>query len=207
MRSVPEPKCLNMKATAIRVSITLALLIPGIVCADSWFYLRNRYPGFGIDAPVSDASGTPLAGTNYLAELWGGVADDSLTPTVAAVARTRVITPFTSRGYFDYLDPTGDNYPAVLNVNPGTAAALQVRAWDARLGATYEDAVAAGLGGYGESPVFFASGTSPFCEPPCAPAPLLGLQSFSLRPVPEPSTWILLGVGGIGLWWRLRRRV
>jgi hypothetical protein len=50
-----------------------------------------------------------------------------------------------------------------------------------RFGASYEEAAARGLGGYGESPLFYAKGGDPFDQFPL-PAPLLGLQSFSLRP-------------------------
>ena len=84
---------------------------------------------------------------------------------------------------------------------------LQVRAWDARLGGTYEEVMGLGIGGYGESPLFYARGNSPFADPPIPPAPLIGLQSFSLRPVvPEPGTWMLLTLGGLGLVTATRRK-
>ena len=60
---------------------------------------------------------------------------------------------------------------------PGGYAWLQVRAWDARLGATYEEVMALGIGGYGESPLFYAQGSNPFKTLPEAPAPFIGLGS------------------------------
>jgi len=66
---------------------------------------------------------------------------------------------------------------------------------DARLGATYEDVVGRGLGSYGESPLFYAQGGDPYNQFPI-PGRLVGLQSFSLRPVPEPSIWALLSWAG-----------
>ena len=84
---------------------------------------------------------------------------------------------------------------------------MQVRAWDARLGPTYEQVAALGLGGYGESPTFFAQGSNPFADPPQPPAPLIGLQSFRLRPIiPEPTSWVLLTLVGMTLLWAKKRR-
>jgi hypothetical protein len=85
---------------------------------------------------------------------------------------------------------------------------VQVRAWDARLAATYEEVVTLGIGGYGQSVLLHL--TSGNLNVPTLPAPLVGLQSFSLLPViPEPSTWALLALGGAGVClaaWRKRKR-
>jgi len=80
-----------------------------------------------------------------------------------------------------------------------------VRAWDAQLGTTYEAVAGLAIGGYGESPLFYAQGGVPLITPPSLPGALIGLQSFSLRPVvPEPSTWALLALCGTALWWVVR---
>jgi hypothetical protein len=114
-----------------------------------------------------------------------------------------VIVPFRDNGYF--LSTT--SYLSVLAVPPNGFAWLQVRAWDARLGATYEEVAGLAVGGYGESPLFYAQGGNPLISPPGNPGPLIGLQSFSLRPiVPEPSTWALLALGAFPLGWRLFKK-
>jgi len=185
--------------------LTAALFLPKLVFGQSQFFLDNLESAHGVNAPVLDAAGNPLAGSTYAAELWGGAAPDSLSPALSAYSMERIIVPFVTRGYFTDSDPGGRGYPTIFSVLPTECAWLQVRAWDARLGATYENVVAAGLGGYGESPLFCAVGTYPFLPNPAIPGYLVGLQSFSLRAeVPEPSGWILFALGGFSLWWTLR---
>jgi PEP-CTERM motif len=155
-----------------------------------------------VDAPTFDAQGTPLEGDIYRAELWGGATTDSLSPALSCFSRQRVTPAFftgAGAGYFrddDLRLGPGDD-PSILSVPPLGLAWLQMRAWDTRLGATYEEVAALGLGGYGESVLFYARGGDPTTIPPGLQAPLTGLQSFSLRPIPEPSTWGLLVVGGV----------
>jgi len=167
--------------------------------AQSTFFFANK----PVNAPVFDAGGLLLAGTNYFVELYGNSTPSSLTPTLTWNTLERVILSFftgTNAGYF----ATG-RLMAVIDIPPGGSAWLQVRAWDARLGGTYEDAVALGLGGYGESPLFFADGGDPLRLE--AGGLLIGLESFSLRPiVPEPSTSALLAVGGVIMWLVRQRR-
>jgi hypothetical protein len=171
--------------------------------AQSTFRLQNFNQSAGIDAPLFDAQGNRLAGANYAAELWGGVASDSLSPTVSLTSGQRVIVPFltgTGAGYFSAIDEM-----TVWQVFAGSFAWVQVRAWDARLGATYENVAALGVGGYGESSLLYLMGGNPVGLP-TTPAPLVGLESFSLRPlVPEPSSWALLALGGAMVWWAARR--
>jgi len=173
------------------------------LCAQSSFLFRNLYGNGIVDAPVFDSEGVPLAGTAYRAELWGGATSNSLAPLlVIGPELSRLIKPFATGGYVDPADP-GDL--VVPTVPPSGWAWLQMRAWDVGLGATYEDVAALGDGGYGESPLFYAQGHDPFREPPEIAAPLIGLQSFSLHPVPEPSAWALLALGGLAVGWTLQR--
>jgi len=128
---------------------------------------------------------------------------NSLSPALVYYRDTREIVPFLSNGFFS----SSSGFLSIYSVPPFGWAWLQVRAWDARLGSTYEEVLALGKGGYGESPLFYAQGNNPDAEPPMSPAPLIGLQSFSLREVvPEPSTWTLLTLGGATLCWLSRRR-
>jgi hypothetical protein len=152
-----------------------------------------------VDAPVYDWAGNLLAGPQYRAELYGGASPDSLSPVVDYYDQTRAIVPFFRPGYFFSTRGT----LSVLDVPPFGWAWLQVKVWDTRLGATYEDAAARGLGGYGQSELFRAQGGAPNLPVPTDPAPLIGLQSFYLlQGIPEPPTWGLLLLGGILLWWR-----
>lgn len=194
-----------MKAVHIFAYLVFHTLYVGSILAQGTFALRNRYTLYGIDAPVFDATGTPLAGSDFRAELWGGATPESLEPASDLQhGGARLTVAFITDGYF----LSGAAFLAVPSQSTGGGGYswLQVRAWDSRLGAFYEDAVALGIGGYGESPLFFAEGGDPFREPAEPPAPLIGLQSFSLRPVPEPSTWMLLGAGGMAVAWAARRQ-
>ena len=178
------------------------LLIAGVVFGQANFLLRNVSRPM-LDAPVFDANGTPLWGGSYLAELWGAADPNLLTPAVVIdQGFRREFTPFTfvSPGYFS----SPEVYLCVLSVPPRGSAWLQVRAWDSRLGATYEEVAALGQGGFGESNLFYTQGGDPFDQFP-VPGPLIGLQSFSLRPIPEPSTW-MVGVLGLASLWFMKRR-
>jgi len=174
----------------------LSLSLSYAALGQSSFRLQNRFLPAGVDAPVFDAQGVPLAGPNYLAELWGGATSNSLAPAIIVGEGRREIVPFVSGGFFI----STSDFLSVLSVPPNGWAWLEVRAWDARLGTRYEEAVARGLGGYGESPLFYAQGNNPLLGGAPEPAAwLVGLESFSLREViPEPSVvWLLL----LGLPW------
>lgn len=165
------------------------------VFSQSSFSFRNLVPPV-IDAPVFDAAGNRLAGTNYLAMLYGGPAINSLEPAWAETGTDMAPVPFTyaptdQAGYFSQNGAT-----IIGNVPCAGVAWLQVRAWDAQLGPTYEDVVNLGLGGYGESNLFQEQGGKPpgFCLGSPSPSELLhGLQSFALREViPEPGSMLLM---------------
>ena len=142
----------------------------------------NRSQVAGIDAPVFDVDCvTRLAGAAYLAQVYAGLAPDSLRPV-------GIIQPFrtgTAAGYIH-------TYAITVEAQHGTVVYAQLRAWEARAGRSYEAAVAAG-GKYGFSNIVpivavMAPGT---------PNDPVGLQSFCL--VPEPSAGALLALGG-GFW-------
>jgi hypothetical protein len=64
------------------------------------FWLDNRLPSRGLDAPVLDWQGNRLAGTEWRIELYGGSAPDSLSPAIALDKGGRLLTGFHSPGYF-----------------------------------------------------------------------------------------------------------
>jgi hypothetical protein len=182
-----------------RGALLLAVALCGTAFGQSEFVFWNYHP-LGVDAPVFDTMGNRLFGTHYVAVLYGGSTPDSLT---IAQAGTADMTPesFTAvfNGQSGYFARGG--HVSVPSVTTGLAW-LQVRAWDARLGSTYDDVVRLGIGGYGASPLFQARGGDPLGATP--PQPLRGLESFSL--VPEPGAWALLAFGAGILFWKSRRR-
>jgi hypothetical protein len=100
-----------------------------------------------------------------------------------------------------------------LNVTPaGGPATLQVRAWSSVLGDSYDAAFIAWSSGpaadnrlLGKSALFTVDTSDPGNVQE-QPAPLKGLTSFSVVPVPEPSTIALGLLGGLGALVLFRRR-
>lgn len=159
--------------------VLVLLVLPIIVQGQTTFLLSNHLPSDGVDAPILDAQGVPLAGPNYLAELYGGFSPGLISPVAASDGQpsVRVSVRFSKQGYVI------TRGVAVFGVFPGAFAWLQLRAWDARLGTSYEEAASRGVGGVGESPLFYAQGGGQTGGVPLGPGPLYGLQSFRLRPL------------------------
>ncbi|MEP6662690.1 MAG: hypothetical protein ABJC04_03400 [Verrucomicrobiota bacterium] len=170
--------------------------------AQSTFALQNG--NAQVNAPVFDALSNRLSGTNYAAELWGGSSSNSLSPALELDSHQRVIVPFLTGGAAGYFSSAKSI--TVFQAFAGDFAWVQVRAWDARLGSTYEQVAELGMGGYGESLLLYIEGGNPTYVPPTSPRSLIGLQSFSLRPVPEPSIWQLSLLGAPILFWFGHRR-
>ena len=176
------------------------------------FIFANRagdlFTGERVNAPVFDWTGNLLNGSEWRFELYGGRSPDDLAQAQdwGALGQRAVIS-LSHPGYFRdtrsqlVVDAIRNEYPA---------AWLQVRAWNVELGDSYEAVASLGIGGYGESRVFKACGGLYIATIGDIPRPLLGLESFSVRQiVPEPNAWVLMAMGGVGLWWagRLPRRV
>lgn len=136
-----------------------------------------------------------LDGQAYYGQLYYGPDEHSIdhmfnSPAPAPPA------PF-SQGYIQdgalYVDPA--------IVTPGATAWFEVRAWEATLGPTWEEALVnwSSFGLLGKSDPF-ATRTSNVGEPA---QQLSGLQSFSVWPIPEPDT---LSLGLLGLVALLRHR-
>jgi hypothetical protein len=169
------------------VAAAVALTAIGAL-AQGQLNVGNRVTTAGIDAPVFKADGvTRLDGAAFLAQAYVGLTETSLAPVGAAL-------PFRTGAAAGYITSTG---VSVTGLPGGTAVLVQLRAWEAAKGATYEAAVAGG-GLYGSSKPVNVNLSSP----PAAPADMVGLQSFAL--VPEPST-LALGVLGVAAL-LLRRR-
>jgi hypothetical protein len=167
-----------------------------VACGQPTFIVSNHHVGPGLGEPVYDWDGNLLSGPDWRAELYGGPAPDSLTPALLPISGSRLASTFRSPGYF-----WGSPYVVVNTVLGVGPAWLQVKVWDVKLGATYEEAFARGLGGYGQSELFWQLGGCDNANPPIVPVALYGLRSFSvLEPIPEPSTWALAALGGAALW-------
>lgn len=188
--------------------LAVLLLPPVRGVSQGTFFFRNwaiMIGGGRLDVPVYDSDGNRLFGVDYVAMLYGGATPESLEPArylsngqVMAPTPFTYVAPFGEIGYF--------NEPAIVFTRAvqSVDSWLQVRAWDVRLGGSYEEVVALGIGGYGESNIFLELGGNPAV--PTTPGFLTGLQSFSLLPIiPEPPSYALLALGGAALW-VLRRR-
>jgi hypothetical protein len=190
-----------MKASATYAVLFLVMFAPKLSLAQATFGFFNYVASVGLDAPVFDSEGNRVFGTSYLAVLYGGPSVDSLqlaTDGNSSMDPQPIIRVINGQpGYFGQ-----GGFVTIDNVPSGGYAWLQVRAWDARLGATYEEVARLGLGGYGESSLFYTYGGE-LIATGRPPQPLRGLESFSL--VPEPATWALLVLGGGFLFWRWRR--
>jgi hypothetical protein len=147
-----------------------------------------------VDARVSYANnGTPTpADGNFVAQLYASAPGG----TLAAVGPTIPFrsTPAAGVGYFN---TTGiDTTRMIPGVAEGATAQVKVVAWASNLGATYEAAVAANMGGVGESAILPSVATGGGIV---LPGQLIGLQPFTISTiVPEPSI-AALGLLGAGL--------
>ena len=143
-----------------------------------------------IDARVFDKDGvTGLAGTAYWTQAYVKLAADpetSYAPVGSAVN-------FRTGNNAGYIVPVVVTTPYA----GGTSVAVQMRAWEASGGTSYEAALNAGKLVGKSDPV-----TLTVTEAPAPPADMIGLASFSL--VPEPSTFALGILGAAAL--LLRRR-
>jgi hypothetical protein len=178
-----KPTQNNMKkivVTVLACALSLAAFAQGTVN----FINVNSSPA--LNAPIFLSNGsTRLAGAGFMAELLAGASAGSLSPVASA--------PFQSGGGAGYFAGGTQIIPGVVG---GGTAFIQIRAWSTAAGATYAAAVASGLGdAWGASSVFSVVTGNPSATPPGTPAILVGLQSFNLNPIPEPSTFALAGLG------------
>ena len=91
-----------------------------------------------IDAPVMAEDGvTKLSGEQYLAQLYAGVAADTLFPVGPAA-------PFRDEPAAGYWSLGPDGIRTIPWIGAAQPVFVQVRAWEAGLGSTYEETVAKG---------------------------------------------------------------
>lgn len=148
-------------------------------------------------------SGVPLlSGTGYTAQLFGGAVGTSLDPASPANALTPTVAFRTgsAAGYTVTPAPT----VAVPGVAENGTAVVQLRAWDNRGGTitSWDQVLQDPSVPRGWSTTF---NVSPLGGTLTTPPNLVGLTSFNLFIVPEPSV-IALGVLGVGALLLFRRR-
>ncbi len=186
-----------LSRTFLKISLAVAavtLLLANDASAQGTVNFNNKVSIDGINAPIYDftVGGAMLEGTNYLAQLYSGpvgTTEDKLVPTGAIVDfRTNVAA--------GYLNVGANGSRTIPNVALGDSAVLQVRAWTAATGATYEDALASNdpNSRVGKSDLIVVTTKTSALSTPTS---MTGLQSFAIGPVgvPEPSVQLLGAVG------------
>jgi hypothetical protein len=177
------------------------LAVGAMAYGQGTFEMANRRAVTALDAPIADALGTKLSGDAFLAQLWAAPVGS------AAFKAYGDPVPFKSgvaAGYFLTLVPV-----TLADVTPGGKVDVEIRAWRASAGATYDAAVLAPMvagGNYGISLVISGLATGGVPDPatgiPSVPSPLVGLQGFSFI-VPEPS---IMALGLLGAAFLVLRR-
>ncbi|MBI3882389.1 MAG: hypothetical protein HY301_20315 [Verrucomicrobia bacterium] len=152
----------------------------------------NADPTNAVFAPVYDliVGGTLLAGTDYLAQLYagpGGSTDDKLQPVGGAVSFRSDIAGFVNVGV--------NGSRSIPGVAPGDPVVVEIRAWTAATGASYEAALGS------SDPASRAGKSLPLTiqtSPSLLSLPvnMVGLQSFAVTAVPEPD---VVWFGTLGL--------
>jgi hypothetical protein len=189
------------RQTATLTALLLILLFAAAPSAhpQGTVYFNNKVSSAGINAPVYDTvmGGAKLEGSDYKAQLYAGPAGTTEDKLVAVGA----IVDFLTGVAAGYLNVGTDGSRSIPGVTPGDNAVVQIRAWRAAAGATYEEALASPLPGAkaGKSNLVTVQ------TPPSAlmtPANLVGLQSFAVVAVPEPT---MLALSALGVAWLLFR--
>jgi hypothetical protein len=152
--------------------------------------------GTAVDAPVR--YGGQLAGSAYMGQLYAQI---GVGLPFAAIGTP---LPFRSDAGIGYI--TAGGAVPVPGAGGGTAASIKLVAWASSLGATYEEVVAKGLGGFNESAPIAIANLGGGGTPPSPAANLIGLQGFEIATiVPEPAI-AALGLLGAGLLLIRRRK-
>ena len=145
--------------------ICQCLLLTTVALGQGSVFFRNKILGQvgGVDVPFFDDQGVPLEGSNYVAQLYAWKAGDGFQPVGDPV-------PFATNGYFYGAEVV---VPFVQGCSP---AWVQVLAWEAQGGTTFDQAALAGVW-TGVSAVLFLPQTgSPSRPEACPEARLGGLQ-------------------------------
>jgi hypothetical protein len=133
-------------------------------------------------------TGARVEGPGYSATLWAAAGADQAESALALVPGS--LTPFRTGSALG-----GTPTPialAVPGVAPASTGTFQIRVWDNTGGATWDTALVRGA-----SQLFNVSNLGDGVL--TLPADMANFQSFSLYVVPEPSTFVLAGLGAAAL--------
>jgi hypothetical protein len=156
-------------------------------------------------ALVNDASGKPLTGTSFVAQVWYGASAGSLTKSFAP-------SPFraSTTTYPGTWNPAAAGGPGAIatldGFAPGSTVTLQVAVWDSSIAGVGAAQALAKAPGTGLSQTFTYAIPA---DPLAIPGGLENMTSFSLvgggTVIPEPTTIALGALGAAALLWRRRK--
>ena len=185
----PPRRSAILCASALLVFIAICRCVHG----QGTLVFNNRDLASGINARVTlpDGSG---AGPGLTAQLFGGLPGTPI-DSLSALFPTTTFRPEFSTGYVFPISPF-----IVSSIPPGAQATFVMRVYE---GSTWESSRYRGE----SNPFTITLGADGAGIPP---SPLYGLQPFQLKsvPIPEPSTWGLVGCGVAVLslsGWKLKR--
>ena len=155
-------------------------------------------------ALVNDASGKPLTGTTFVAQVWYGASASALTSSFAP-------SPFraSTTTYPGSWNPAATGGPGAIatltGFAPGSTVTMQVAVWDSALAGVGAAQALSKTAGTGLSETFTYAIPA---DPLAIPGGMEGLKTFNLAAggsvVPEPTTIALGALGAAAL--LLRRR-
>ena len=152
-------------------------------------------------ALVNDASGKPLTGTSFVAQVWYGATATTINKNFAP-APFRASTT-SSPGTWNPAATGGPGAIATLDgFAPGSTVTLQVAVWDSSIAGVGAAQALAKNVGTGLSETF--TYTIP-TDPLAIPGGLENMKSFGLVAIPEPTTIALGTLGAAALLWRRRK--
>jgi hypothetical protein len=167
---------------------------------------RRGNTAVGLPVGSQTYHGALLSGTGYVAELWGAAGANAPEGTLAKLASSTFRTGTGAGILFGNLSVA---VPGATIDGSDKKGTFQLRAWNVGLSgaaATWADVMNSAVVPHGSSDVFSPPGNLGGTGTPPAVTPnLVGLTSFNLIVVPEPSA-IALGVLGLGTLMFLRRR-
>lgn len=162
-----------------------------------------------VKATVTDLTTGQLAsGTAYFAQLYAADGANAAESSLTAKGSPVNFKTGTTSGYVQTSGTTSLGTAVSSSVQVSATAGIvtvEVRAWGALLGGnavtSYEDAVAANGGVFGHSNAINVQSAGALSSPPY----LVGLQSFTVNGVPEPTTIALGVMGAAALLFRRRK--